>query len=52
MNVQLPRIVFTDIKGPDDFQLTTVDELGEESFWDSLGINADLGVSGNDHDEL
>ena len=34
----LPKIVFTDIKGPDDFVLTEVDELGEEALWDSLGL--------------
>ncbi|XP_014290283.1 esterase FE4 [Halyomorpha halys] len=39
VNRHLPKIVFTDIKGPDNFQLTTVDELGEECFWDSLGFN-------------
>ncbi|XP_014290281.1 esterase FE4 [Halyomorpha halys] len=42
VNQHLPKIIFTDIKGPNNFQLTTVDELGEESFWDSLGFNENL----------
>lgn len=42
MNQHLPKITFTDIKGPNNFQLTTVDELGEERFWDTLGFNENL----------
>ncbi|XP_014289850.1 venom carboxylesterase-6 [Halyomorpha halys] len=36
---ELPKIVYTEIKGPEDLQLSLVDELGEENFWDSLGFN-------------
>ncbi|CAH1394617.1 unnamed protein product [Nezara viridula] len=42
VNQHLPKIVFTDIKDHKNFQLTTVDELGEESFWDSLGLKENL----------
>ncbi|XP_014294679.1 esterase FE4 [Halyomorpha halys] len=52
MNVQLPKIVFTEIKGPDDFQVTADDELGEESFWDSLGFNENLELPPYHHDEF
>ncbi|CAH1394631.1 unnamed protein product [Nezara viridula] len=52
VNVQLPKIVFTDIKGPNDFQLDTVDELGEETFWDSLGFNENLKLPAYNHDEF
>ncbi|XP_014290285.1 esterase FE4 [Halyomorpha halys] len=49
---QLPKVVFTDIKGPNNFKLTTVDELGEESFWDSLGFNENLILPKDHHDEF
>ncbi|CAH1394621.1 unnamed protein product [Nezara viridula] len=49
---QLPKVVFTDMKGPNDFLLTTVDELGEESFWDSLGFNENLELTDVSHDEF
>ena len=48
----LPKIVFTDIKGPDDFVLTEVDELGEEAFWDSLGLNENIELNESIHEEL
>lgn len=52
VNVQLPKIVFTEIKGPNDFQLTTDDEFGEESFWDSLDFNENMEESTYNRDEL
>ncbi|CAH1394632.1 unnamed protein product [Nezara viridula] len=48
----LPKIAFTDIKGPNNFQLTEVEELGEESFWDSLGFNENLKLPAFHHDEF
>ncbi|CAH1394634.1 unnamed protein product [Nezara viridula] len=48
----LPKIAFTDIKGPNNFQLTEVEELGEESFWDSLGFDENMKVPAYHHDEF
>ncbi|CAH1394712.1 unnamed protein product [Nezara viridula] len=36
------KIIFTDIKGPNTLKLSMADELGEESFWDSLGLNENI----------
>lgn len=49
---ELPKIVYTEIKGPDDLQLSSVDELGEETFWDSLGFYGNVESNVISHTEL
>ncbi|CAH1394711.1 unnamed protein product [Nezara viridula] len=49
---ELPKIVYTEIKGPDDLQLLAADELGEEAFWDSLGLKENVESTVVTHTEL
>lgn len=49
---KLPQIAYTEIKGPNDLRLSSVDELGEETFWDSLGFFENIESNVISHTEL
>ncbi|XP_014292726.1 venom carboxylesterase-6 isoform X2 [Halyomorpha halys] len=42
VNKQLSEVIYTDIKGPNNFQWSAASELGEESFWNRLGLNENI----------
>lgn len=52
VNQNQPKMTFTDFQGPNQHVSTTVDELGEEKFWDSLNLKENIESAIPTHQEL